>query len=355
MNRLPDFTSLLQPIAPENPAGEDLEYEALFDEIRSARESDPQFLPQDDWSVSEPRKADWSRVRLLCEQALRERSKDLQLACWLVDALGHQQGLAGLIAGMAFLSEFVTHFWYQCWPALEDEGLAIRRGRLVRLDRDISQQLFCQPLVKESQSTLSWWKQILAFEHKISAAPERRDDLIATEGDLTMATFDRQAAHFSGAEIALQAERVKSLSAALTQLDADYLSLSQDPDGELFIHTRQTLAEIADYLQRLTTRVLWQTDEILPLLTGDDGAAEETERIVAVTPAPAMNREQAVSQMLAIARYFRQTEPSSPVPFLMERAARWANMTLTEWLDEMLTDSSSLRDINHVLTGQTAP
>jgi type VI secretion system protein ImpA len=35
----------------------------------------------------------------------------------------------------------------------------------------------------------------------------------------------------------------------------------------------------------------------------------------------------------------------------MERAARWAGMTLTEWLEEMLQDDSSMRDINNVLKG----
>ncbi|WP_312414927.1 type VI secretion system protein TssA [Pseudescherichia sp.] len=353
MNTLPDFAALLNPIAPENPAGEDLEYGTLFDEIRAARESDPHFLPQDEWAVSEPRKADWNRVRLLCEQALVEQSKDLQLACWLVESLGHQQGLSGLIAGVGFLDEFIMHFWFQCWPSLEDEGGAIRRGRLVRLDRDISQQLFSQPLLKQAGSSLSCWKQILAFEHKISAAPDRRDDLIAQEGDLTMATFDRQAAQFSASEIGQQTERVEALAAALVQLNADYLSRSQDPDGELFTQTRQMLVDIADYLQRLAQRAISPVDTLPPMTPDDSKGADEAEVAVACRHTQAMDRELAVSQMLAIARYFRQTEPSSPVPFLMERAARWANMTLTEWLDEMLTDSSSMRDITHVLTGQT--
>lgn len=35
----------------------------------------------------------------------------------------------------------------------------------------------------------------------------------------------------------------------------------------------------------------------------------------------------------------------------MERAARWADMTLTEWLEEMLSDNNTLQDINNVLTG----
>jgi type VI secretion system protein ImpA len=62
-----------------------------------------------------------------------------------------------------------------------------------------------------------------------------------------------------------------------------------------------------------------------------------------------MTRELAVSQMLAIADHFRTNEPSSPVPYLMERAARWAGMTLTEWLEEMLNDTNSINDINNVL------
>jgi len=65
-----------------------------------------------------------------------------------------------------------------------------------------------------------------------------------------------------------------------------------------------------------------------------------------------MSRDLAISHMLTIAHFFRQSEPSSPVPFLMERAARWAGMTLTEWLEEMLEDKSSMRDINKVLKGQ---
>lgn len=78
-----DISTLLIPITPEKPAGENLEYEPIFDDIRQARHSDPDYLPQDEWAVSEPRKADWNRVHDLCKQALIEQSKDLQLA-WLV-------------------------------------------------------------------------------------------------------------------------------------------------------------------------------------------------------------------------------------------------------------------------------
>ncbi|CNK96875.1 ImpA domain-containing protein [Yersinia enterocolitica] len=350
---LTDINDLLLPISPENPVGDNLEYEPLFDEIRQARESDPDYMPKDEWSVREPRKADWNQVRNLCEKALREQTKDLQLANWYVEALCQQQGLAGLSTGIALLSEFITRFWFQCWPALEEEGLMMRRSKLQRLDRDLSQLLLCQPLLRQTSTSLLFWRQILAFEHKINMHPGDRDELIRKEGDLTMESFDQQAMNFSSIEIGQQAARVEELSSDLSQLEVRYLSLSQDTESEVFTQTNQMLKDLADYLQRLTQRAIPLVDESITLEPIMEDTAPLSADAPVRAPTQTMSRELAISQMLAIAGYFRQTEPSSPVPFLMERAARWATMTLQEWLEEMLNDSSSINEINNVLTGNT--
>ncbi|KJX01432.1 type VI secretion protein [Enterobacter roggenkampii] len=348
---LSEINELLLPIHPEAPAGDNLEYESLFDEIRVARESDPDGMPEDEWSVREPRKADWNQVRNLSEKALREQSKDLQLACWYAEALCQLQGLAGLSTGIAFLSEFITRFWFQCWPLLEEDGLTMRRSKLQRLDRDLSQQLLRQPMLRQANTSLLFWRQILAFEHKINTHPGDRDELIRKEGDFTMESFDQQAMNFSSIEIGQQAARVEALASDLSQLEARYLSLSQDPESDVFIQSRQTLKDLADYLQRLTQRAVPLVDESLTLEPIIEDAAPLTADTPVWAPKQTMSREVAISQMLAIAGYFRQTEPSSPVPFLMERAARWATMTLPEWLEEMLNDSNSIIEINNVLTG----
>lgn len=345
-----EITRLLAPIDPDQPAGLNLEDEPLLDEIRTARISDPDDLPQGDWVVSEPRKADWHRVRKLSEQALTTQSKDLQLACWWAESLCRLNGLNGLRTGIDFLSEFITRFWFQCWPSLEQDGMPVRRSRLVRLDRDLSQYLFRQPLLQQNESTLAIWQQILAFEHKINTAPETRDELIGQEGDLTMASFEQRAASFSSIEIGQQADRVEQLIAALEQLETRYASLSQDPEGDLFVLTRQTLLDITDYLQRLALRAIPLVDNTLTLHMPD--SPSQPEATFVAPPVQTMSRELAINQMLEIAHYFTQNEPSSPVPFLMERAARWATMSLTDWLKEMLNDSSSMDEINNVLTGQ---
>lgn len=349
MTLVADIAPLLAPISPENPAGENLEDELLFDTIRSARESDPDYLPEGDWSVSEPRKADWHKVRTLSEKALTEQSKDLQLACWLVESRCHLQGLDGLCSGIDFLCAFIEQFWFQCWPSLEEDGVVARRSRLSRLDRDISKQLFLQPLLKHEMTSLATWREIQAFEQKISTHPEMRDELISQKGDLSMSSFDRLATQFSAHDISQQLALTKQLGAALGQYETCYASLSEDQEGDVFVLTRQILAEITDYLQRLAQRAM-------PLAAGEPVETTEDAPLTvasAFASSQVMNRELAISQMLAISAWFRQTEPSSPVPFLMERAARWANMTLTEWLEEMLTDDTSLHAIHNVLTGQS--
>lgn len=343
----PEFTSLLMPISPENPVGDDMEYDPLFDTIRQARESDPDDLPDDAWTISEPRKADWRKVNTLSEKALTAQSKDLQLASWYVESHCHLTGLAGLQVGVEFLSEFLTRYWFQCWPALE-EGMSLRRSKLLRLDRDISQHLYSLPLLQRQPSTtLSHWRQVLAFEHAQHAHPNARD----ADDTFSMAHFDKQAAQFSSIEISQQAERVEQLLNALDQLESRYISLSQDNEGEPFTQTRQMLLETIDFLQRLSQRTIPQADDRLLLPEMADVPTEAAETPSPRSNAPVMSRELAISQMLSLAAWFRQSEPSSPVPFLLERAARWADMTLEDWLNEMITDSGSIRDIHHVLTG----
>ncbi|HEY6331529.1 MAG TPA: type VI secretion system ImpA family N-terminal domain-containing protein, partial [Blastocatellia bacterium] len=82
--------SLLVSIPGENPAGEDLTYDPLLDEIREARRADDN-LEQGDWK-RELKSADWNKVVALTSEALATRSKDLQLAAWLAEALAKLHG-----------------------------------------------------------------------------------------------------------------------------------------------------------------------------------------------------------------------------------------------------------------------
>ncbi|HAF2409652.1 TPA: type VI secretion system protein TssA [Salmonella enterica] len=348
MEILPDLTPLLRPISPEQPAGENLEDDILFYTLRNARESDPEDLPRGEWLLKEPRRADWKQVQILCAKSLTEHTKDLQLACWFVESLFHTQGLNGLLLGIEFLSEFIARFWFQCWPLPDNDDISVRRSKLVRLDRDLSQQLFEEQIFSKVSVSLFDWKKILAFEHKININPDACDDLIQQEGDMTMATFEKQIANLSSADVSQQISLMERLSADLRQLEMRYVSLSQDPESTVFSQSLKILSDIVDFLQRVAQLTIKTACEINVSHTADSTLPTFTEHET-VSLVQVKSREQAVEQMLLIAKWFRNMEPSSPVPFLLERAARWANMTISEWLEEMLDNSTSIQEINKVL------
>src|SRR5579863_6544464 len=102
---------LLQPISPESPAGRDLRYEPLFNQILEARRADDR-LGVGAWEKEEGRKvAEWDRVAELTLGALKDSSKDLRLACFLTEAAIHLDGFPGLRDCLRLIKELLYRFW----------------------------------------------------------------------------------------------------------------------------------------------------------------------------------------------------------------------------------------------------
>lgn len=342
-----NWDALLTPLSDENPAGTNMEYESVYEEIRQARESDPDYLPQDEWSTA-LRRADWPKVVRLCTQVLNNSSKDLQIASWLVEGCCQQQGLKGAVRGVNFLCLFIARYWENGWPLLDDDGAVIRHAVLKRLDRQMARYLTCLPLLGQPESTLEYWKKVLAHEHQTLMG---RDPSPDEEGeDYAMETYqrwmDRQRDDSVSAVDALLQEFTQSLQRVVEQ----YQQVSDGEQGAVMGETVQVVSELQIWLGRISERIIPVSADGINGLEPDTHP-QTSGALSGDAHRQRISREQAISQMLAIAHFFRQTEPSSPVPFLMERAARWANMTLTEWLEEMLQDDNSLQGITNVLTG----
>lgn len=62
-----------------------------------------------------------------------------------------------------------------------------------------------------------------------------------------------------------------------------------------------------------------------------------------------MTRAQAIAQLRAVAEFFRHTEPHSPVAYLADRAARWGEMSLHEWLRTVVKEQGTLSQIEELL------
>ncbi len=159
-----DFDRLLSPVSEDRPSGESLQYSGLFDEIREARRADD-VLEQGDWK-RELKVADWDEAAALATDALLTKTKDLQVAAWLAEALTMLQGFAGARDGLKLMKGLHSQFWETCYPEIDEGDMEGRANVLSFLDRQVALSLRKAPLTRAPGMNFSWleWNESRAFD-----------------------------------------------------------------------------------------------------------------------------------------------------------------------------------------------
>lgn len=254
-----DLVGILTPIEGDNPAGEDLRY-ILYDQIAEARRADD-ALNRGDWQ-REIKSADWETVINLCADALVNRSKDLQIAAWLTEALTVKEGFKGLLSGLKVIHGFLENFWENVYPEIEEGDLEFRVGRLEFLNNSLWSRVKQIPITdssaKAGYSFLEWEESRKVSYEGDAAKAETRAELVA-EGKLTAEEFDTAV------------ERSKrsfyeTLSADLVKCRETFQTLEQFVD-EKFGKEGPRLAELRESLEdcdRQVSKILKEKRELEP-------------------------------------------------------------------------------------------
>ena len=113
-----DLEQLLTEVSPEQPCGENLEYDPVFGEMERASTGRPEQQMGD--SVVPAQDPDWRRVRELATE-LFGRTKDLRAALFLTRAELNTGGLQGLRDGLALIEGLLDRYWDHVHPQLDPE------------------------------------------------------------------------------------------------------------------------------------------------------------------------------------------------------------------------------------------
>ncbi|MGC9323794.1 MAG: type VI secretion system protein TssA [Desulfomonilia bacterium] len=195
-----DIEAILTPIPGDTPAGEDLRYTQVYDDLKEARRADDP-LDRGDWS-RDIKTSDWVKVIEVSRDALTKRTKDLQIAAWLAEALTRTQGYEGLATGLKIITGFLSLFWDTLYPQIEDDDLDFRAGPLEFINDKFWASIKDVPITDtkttQGYSWLTWQesrqvgyeKDTLNQYGDVDEGKKRsRDDLIA-EGKLPAEEFD---------------------------------------------------------------------------------------------------------------------------------------------------------------------
>ncbi len=355
-----DLERLRSPVSEEQPAGESLRYEGTYDLIQEARREDDPSLPQGVWKTS-LKKADWKEVASLCLAALEERSKDLHLAAWLLEAWLRQHGLPGLEAGFKVLTTLCEAFWDELYPPIEEGDLEARLAPFEWLNEKVTLELKRVPITEggdreaPASTWLDWEDSIFSLEARAARAA---GDTKSEAGD--RATRSRVLAQVSLTSTGFyrrRAEELEGTAAALAGLDA-LLHERCGNEAPSLAGFREVLSEMDSFVARVLEERHETEPEVMPMVDSAEGPAAEVEGIRSApgeegeaVPAKLRiaDRAEAYRLLSLAADYLMRTEPHSPAPYLVRRAINWGSMSLSDVLKEMLRNNADLATVYTLL------
>ena len=144
-----DLDRLLAPLGEESPAGVDIRSDSspgsLYYQIKDARTAARSAERQAADGVPDAR-ADWRPVLKQGEKALAEKTKDLEVAAFMIEALVRLHGFAGLREGFKLARGLVENFWDGLYPTPDEDGISTRVAPLASLNGEDAEGVLIQPI-----------------------------------------------------------------------------------------------------------------------------------------------------------------------------------------------------------------
>ncbi|WP_245686083.1 type VI secretion system protein TssA [Terasakiispira papahanaumokuakeensis] len=349
--------------AMEEGSGEDLSFSLLFDEIKEARRADAAYLPQGDWQ-KELKQSDWAEVIKLSAQALREQSKDLQLSGWLTEGLAHRNGFEGIHFGMNLTQELLNRFWETLHPQLDpdpDERIA----RLNWLISTLTEVVYTLPLIEGERYALADYEESRQVENQARHDPDAMGQAL-DEGKINAEIFQRSVVLTETDFLRHQRDRVSACIGAVNALETTS-DAHFGVEGPSFRPLLNRLSEVHELLVRLLSE-RGVTDEApaadtadTAMMSSSEAQPDDSETPVERSATAAKSqptgvlrtrpesRDEAFEMLAGVAAFFKQTEPHSPVPYLVERAIKWGRMPLEDWLCDVIKDDGIIEGIRDTL------
>ena len=200
MKKRIDADALLAPVPGDSPVGENQRYGQAYDEIREARKDIITYDPEGKPNVE--KKADWNKVVALSIDALSQKTKDLQIAVWLTEALLITENFEGFRFGLKIINGLLGKYWENLYPPLEEDDLEFRAAPFEFMNEKLSLIIKSIPVTDpkvtdaisyqqwQESRTVGYEKDILNKYGDVDENKKKRRDEMIEEGKMTAEQVD---------------------------------------------------------------------------------------------------------------------------------------------------------------------
>jgi type VI secretion system protein ImpA len=329
----------LPDLADGTPCGPDLELDPAFGELERSAQGKPESQFGDTVQPATP--PDWEETARLAEELLT-RTRDLRILTLLAIARLHLTGLPGFSAVLTLISSVLQDHWEHVHPQLdpEDNNDPLFRSNALIVLADparVLRPMRDTPLAAPPRGRAVTYRDIAILNGSLEAEAGRerlneaavRDSFARTDpahrlsvhtavanalADTTaiLSAFDTRARPGSGPNLDGLAKLLRDIERELARFEPlDDVQPEAEPEAEVETSAAEPAAEVSR--PRATVATIQSIRSF-------------------------GTREDALYALELAAAYFRANEPTSPLPLLIERARRLADLPFLEILREIAPD-----------------
>ena len=313
---------LLAEITAEQPCGEDMEYDVAFTELEIAAQGKAEQEYGD--TLVEAEEPDWAEVE---EKALAvlQQSKDLRAAMHLTRSLLKTEGLFGLNQGLALFRGYVERYWDSVHPQLDpddDNDPTMRVNVLKSLaDDDTMLRAVRTAPLTDSRVVGRFSLRDIAIANGELPPPEN-----AGEGPADMTIIE---AAFQDTD----PERLQALADAVRESMEHVTSIESTVTDAVEAGAGPDLSDLGKMLKKAHSALAAR-------LGGDEEEAGAGAGGGAISGA-VKNPNDVIRMLDKILDYYARSEPSSPLPLLLQRAKRLVSKDFMTIMKDIAPDGVS--------------
>lgn len=329
-----DVDKLLQEISPDSPCGSNLEYEPEFQELERSSQYRPEQRIGD--AIVEGFEPNWREVARAATE-LFSKTKDLRIAMYLTRAALHNEGFQGFSDGLSLIKMLVEKYWDHVHPQLDPEDNNDPTFRV----NTISSLTDAETVLKSVKTApIVAARGVGQFSIRdIDIAKGLLQPASNTEKTLELGVIDAAFMQVEVNELQATADAVKLAREnliAIEKIFVEKVSAAQSPNlAELNKLLHHISNELGEQLERRGVNAGGESD-----MEGDvaGGAAVGVKPRAALT-GDIKSRDDVIRVLDKICDFYKQNEPSHPLPILLQRAKRLVRKDFTEILKDIAPDA----------------
>lgn len=338
---LAQIDTMMVPLG-DTKSGENCEYDQLY--LGMDALAAPVAEQEVGESVAEGRDADFRQLQRDCE-SLWSKTRDLRVAAYFTIADFCNNGLEGLVQGLKLIDYLVTELWDEAYPQLDPDD-----------DNDPTERLNILAMISPKQGAFSDSVQFINHfrqQKLVKALPYTMRDVMAAQGllnsDGTHVDMSLVNAEISGGPFYDELQSRHAMTEEALKLLGEIADCVNSRIGDLGYVNFESLGAELNYLKKF-----YEPYISAGAATPAPAQAEEKKTVVAAAPAVARtaptapmfqavdlkscvisSRAEAMMMISKCSEYFKKAEPTSPMPYLLARALRMADMNFVDILAEI--------------------